>query len=70
MSIPSAMGWLHWLLAEVGPATALGLVVIAVVAAAVGYLLAALVWRGWVVHKWRQRGLSRSLRDRRSPPRL
>jgi uncharacterized protein (DUF2062 family) len=56
------MGWLHWLLVEVGPATALGLVVVAVLAAAIGYLLAAWGWRGWVVHKWRQRALARSRR--------
>ena len=57
-----AGGWLHWLVAEVGPATALGLVVVAVVAAALGYLLAAFAWRGWVIHKWRQRAFNRSLR--------
>ena len=56
------MGWLQWVISDVGPATALGLVVIAVVSAAVGYLIAAFVWRGWVMHKWRQRGLQRNLR--------
>lgn len=57
-----AMGWLQWIVSEVGPATALGLLVIAVVSAAVGYLLATCLWRGWVAHKWRQRALNRNLR--------
>ncbi|WP_156678681.1 DUF2062 domain-containing protein [Sphingomonas profundi] len=59
---PEAMGWLQWLISEVGPATALGLVIIAVVSAAVGYLIAAFAWRAWVVHKWRQRALHRNIR--------
>ncbi len=59
---PEAIGWLQWIVAEVGPATALGLVVIAVVGAAIGYVLAAFLWRGWVMHKWRQRSLQRNLR--------
>ena len=35
--------------------TALGLVAIAVVAAALGYLLAAFGWRWWTARKWRTR---------------
>ncbi|MET0269841.1 MAG: DUF2062 domain-containing protein [Sphingomonas sp.] len=56
--------WLRWLLSDAAPATALGLLVIAIVSAVVGYLLAALFWRGWIAHKWAVRGRERSLRGR------
>jgi uncharacterized protein len=48
-------GWLHWLFAQAGPATIVGLLVIAVVLAIVGYGVTALVWRWRVVRKWRRR---------------
>ncbi|SFS10101.1 DUF2062 domain-containing protein [Sphingomonas jatrophae] len=54
--------WLHWLLSDAAPATAIGLVVIAVIGAALGYLLAAFFWRFWIGHKWRARGRNRSIR--------
>ena len=57
-----AGGWLRWLLSDAAPATAVGLVVIAVAGAASGYLLAAFSWRFWIAHKWRQRSLNRKLR--------
>jgi uncharacterized protein (DUF2062 family) len=47
--------WLQWLLVDAGPTTAVGLLVIAVVGAAVGYLLASFGWRWWTAHKWRHR---------------
>ena len=47
--------WLRWLLSDAAPATALGLLAIAVVGAAVGYLLAAFGWRWWTARKWRTR---------------
>jgi uncharacterized protein len=50
-----ATDWLQWLVSDAAPATAIGLVIISVVAAAVGYLLAALGWRWWIGHKWRRR---------------
>ena len=52
----AAAGWLHWLIAQGGPATMVGLIVIAIVLATVGYVAAALGWRWWVVRKWRARG--------------
>ena len=58
-----AGGWLLWLLSTAAPATALGLVVIAVVGAAVGYLLAAFGWRWWIAHKWRNRRAHRASRS-------
>jgi uncharacterized protein (DUF2062 family) len=51
--------WLRWLLSDAAPATALGLVVIAVIGAAIGYLLAAFWWRFWIAHKWRHRSAAR-----------
>jgi hypothetical protein len=48
-------GWLQWLLSEAGPATAAGLVTIALGLAVAGYALSALGWRIWVARKWRGR---------------
>ena len=45
----------HWLIAQAGPATMIGLVVIAVVLAAVGYAATALGWRLWIARKWQNR---------------
>ena len=47
--------WLHWLILDVGPALAIGLVAVSVVAAALGYVLAAFGWRWWIGHKWNKR---------------
>ena len=48
-------GWLQWLLSEAGPATAAGLVTIALGLAVAGYALSALGWRLWIARKWRHR---------------
>jgi len=48
-------GWLRWLVAEAGPATALGLLTITLVLAVVGYFGSALFWRWRTVRKWRRR---------------
>ena len=48
-------GWLRWLVAEAGPATALGLLTITTVLAIVGYAATALFWRWRLVRKWRKR---------------
>lgn len=50
----AATGWLSWLWA-MGPATVTGLVVLALVGAALGYALSALGWRLWIARKWRHR---------------
>jgi len=44
-------GWLRWLFSDVAPPVALGLFTIAVVGAAVSYLLASLFWRVWIAKK-------------------
>ena len=48
-------GWLHWLVAQAGPATMVGLVVIAIALAMIGYAVTALGWRVWIARKWRNR---------------
>ncbi len=50
-----ALDWLQWLLSDAAPATALGLVVISAVGAAIGYLLASFGWRWWIGRKWKRR---------------
>ncbi len=52
--------WFHTLVAQVGPATIVGLVVMSAVFAAIGYVGAGLVWRIRVGRKWRQRTLRRN----------
>ena len=44
-----------WLVSDAAPALLLGLAVISVVAASIGYLLSAFVWRNLVARKRRQR---------------
>lgn len=55
-AVAAPPGWLEWLVAEVGPATALGMVVCSVVGAVLGYAIAALGWRAWIAAKWKRRG--------------
>ena len=40
---------------QAGPATALGLLAITIVASIGGYALSALGWRLWIARKWRHR---------------
>ncbi len=54
--------WAQWLASSAAPALVTGLFVISVVAASVGYLLAALFWRIWVGHKWALRERHRAER--------
>jgi uncharacterized protein len=48
-----------WFLSDAAPALLIGLAVIAVVSAVVGYGLAVVGWRWWLVRKWRARSASR-----------
>jgi uncharacterized protein len=48
--------WFAWLLSEAAPSLIAGLAVIAVVAAALGYVIAAFFWRWWLIRKWHKRG--------------
>jgi len=47
--------WMRWLLSDAAPALLIGLFVISVVSAAVGYLISSIVWRWWVGHKRKTR---------------
>lgn len=44
--------WAAWAASAAAPALIVGLFVISVVAAVVGYLLSGCLWRVWVSHKW------------------
>lgn len=51
-----ARAWLAWFFSDAAPALLAGLFIIAVIAAAVGYVLSIFLWRLWVGAKWRRRG--------------
>lgn len=58
-------GWIEWFTGNAGLIamnTAVGLVTLAVIGAAVGYLLASWGWRWWIAHKWKLRAKRRSER--------
>lgn len=49
------IGWLQWVYAEAGPSIIVGLLVLTLVFAVLGYALTALGWRLWIASKWRKR---------------
>lgn len=49
--------WGYWLLSDAAPALVVGLFVISVVSAAVGYVLSSWFWRSWIGRKHRERAL-------------
>ena len=51
----SVSEWLSWLLSAAAPALVIGLLVIAVIAAAIGYLAASFLWRANIGRKWHRR---------------
>ena len=55
-NVKANAGWLHWLVAQGGPATIVGLIVLAIGLSAFGYAAAALVWRVRIARRWRRRG--------------
>lgn len=56
-------GWLHWLAADVGLPTAVGMAICAVLGGILGYFVTALGWRLWVGRKWRRRSAERAARQ-------
>ncbi len=48
--------WVDWLLSEAAPALLAGLGIIAIGSAIIGYVLAVLFWRWWLIRKWHARG--------------
>lgn len=53
--VAANMGWLQWLYAEAGPALIVGLLVLTIIGAVLGYALSVLGWRLWIARKWRSR---------------
>jgi uncharacterized protein len=51
----ASSGWLHWIYAEAGPSTIVGLLIITAALTVSGYALSALGWRWWVIRKWKRR---------------
>ena len=51
--------WVNWFLSDAAPALVVGLFIISLVSAVVGYFLAGLFWDGWVRQKWAQRQKAR-----------
>lgn len=47
--------WAAWLASAAAPALVVGLFVISVITAAVGYLMSSCIWRAWISHKWNLR---------------
>ena len=47
--------WLAWLASDAAPALVIGLFIIAVASAVIGYFIAIFTWRWWVARKWRRR---------------
>ncbi|MDV3456379.1 DUF2062 domain-containing protein [Sphingomonas sp. HF-S4] len=56
-------GWLHWLAADVGLPTAVGMFLCSVIGGILGYVVAALGWRLWITRKWRKRQVERAERQ-------
>ena len=56
-NVKANASWLHWLVAQGGPATIVGLIVMAIALSVLGYFAAALVWRFRVARKWRARSM-------------
>lgn len=56
-------GWLHWLAADVGLPTAVGMAICAVLGGVLGYVVTALCWRLWIARKWRKRSAERAVRQ-------
>jgi uncharacterized protein len=58
-AVVAHVGWTQWLVSDVGPATALGLVLLAALFALVGYAATALGWRWRTGRRWRRRARGR-----------
>lgn len=49
--------WLYWLLSDAAPSLMIGLAIISIVSAAIGYFVAVWFWRSWIGRKHRARQL-------------
>lgn len=50
--------WLAWLLSSAAPALLWGLFVISAAAALFGYIVATIIWRVWLIRRWRRRRMA------------
>ncbi|MEL0253626.1 MAG: DUF2062 domain-containing protein, partial [Novosphingobium sp.] len=55
--------WLSWLGSDAAPSLIIGLFLISIVSAAVGYVISALGWRWWTAHKRKVRKLRAAAQD-------
>lgn len=55
----SVSQWTSWLVSDAAPALLMGLFVVSVVSAAVGYLIASFAWRARIGAKWKARSEDR-----------
>jgi uncharacterized protein len=54
----SVSKWLGWVVSDAAPALVTGLFIISVACAVIGYILSVVIWRWWIVSKWRRRSNS------------
>ncbi|MET1754619.1 DUF2062 domain-containing protein [Novosphingobium sp. RD2P27] len=64
----SAHEWLYWLLSDAAPSLVVGLSILSVGSAALGYLLAVWFWRGWIGRKNKARQLRPARGQGLDPP--
>jgi uncharacterized protein len=55
--------WFSWFFSDAAPAMLTGLLIISIVAAALGYVIASLLWTQWLRQKWRLRARRRLAAD-------
>lgn len=51
--------WTRWLLSETAPVLLLGLAIVSIVAAVIGYFVSSWLWRGRLARRWRHRAHAR-----------
>ena len=54
----SVSKWLGWFVSDAAPALLTGLFIISVACAVIGYVVAVVFWRWWIISKWRRRSKS------------
>ena len=53
------LGWAQWLVSDAAPALGVGLLILTIVMAVLGYFISVLGWRLWIARKWQARALRR-----------
>jgi len=60
--------WTRWLLSETAPVLLLGLAIVSIVAAVIGYFVSSWLWRGRLARRWRHRAHARTLAAEAAAP--